>query len=325
MDTNVHSTTLQRILDSAPVKAKVAELEEIAKRFLESLPALASPVIDLLKKAPVLPEGVVLHESTGVISAKLAHPVFKCAFKIRAYNDSGEVISPVVLSAKGQTAPSGLTYEASLPPPSVFSIPPQSTGLLVVGKHASIQTACGHRGTPPGVFTISPPLPDGLSLDPQSGEISGTPSRPAARRDYVISVGNLAGKSECTISLEVQGHTQPVAIAYGTDLRIDAKIHAIFVVGKVVEMMLAGVDMANHLIFDVSPDLPAGLSLDRKTGCITGTPSTATGKVVYTITARNLQGETSTKIALAVSDDWQGSPPRNGARKCARNGSWKSS
>jgi hypothetical protein len=79
--------------------------------------------------------------------------------------------------------------------------------------------------------------------------------------------------------------------------------HAILCVGKVVEMMLAGVDMASHLIFkiDLSPDLPAGLSLDRRTGCITGTPSTATGNVEYAITARNLRRQTSAKIAFAVA------------------------
>jgi len=46
------------------------------------------------------------------------------------------------------------------------------------------------------------------------------------------------------------------------------------------------------------------------TGAIAGTPSATTGKVVYTITARNLRGQERVKIAFAVSGDWQITHPK---------------
>ena len=99
-----HTEQLQGILDSVP-KAKMAELEEKAKIFLGSFSALVSPVVDLLKKAPVLPQGVTLDQSTGQLVSKLVFPVANCSFTIRAYNDTGEAVTSVVMSAKGQIPP----------------------------------------------------------------------------------------------------------------------------------------------------------------------------------------------------------------------------
>ena len=69
-------------------------------------------------------------------------------------------------------------------------------------------------------------------------------------------------------------------------------------------------DTNNHLRFTVSPSLPQGLTLDPKTGIIAGPPSATTGKVVYTITARNLRGQNTIKISFAVSSDWQTTHPK---------------
>ena len=60
----------------------------------------------------------------------------------------------------------------------------------------------------------------------------------------------------------------------------------------------------------MSPPLPAGLTLEPKTGAIAGTPSTPTGKCTYTITARNVRGQASTTIAFAVAGDWQIAHPK---------------
>jgi outer membrane protein assembly factor BamB len=259
-------------------------------------------------RADNLPRGLTIDARTSTIEGTAAAAA-RCQATVTAANGSGECSTTVDMCVRAQVAPSGLTHESWMPAASEFSSPPHSKGLVLVGDSVSIKCKFDNAGLPAGTCRVEPALPPGLSLNSQTYEIRGTPTRATARKIYVVTLENAAGKSESTISLEVQRHTQPVTFAYASHLRIDAKIHAIFVVGKVVEMMLAGVDMANHLLFDVSPDLPAGLSLDRRTGCITGTPSTATSKVVYTITARNLQGETRTKIALAVSDDWQGSPP----------------
>ena len=109
----------------------------------------------------------------------------------------------------------------------------------------------------------------------------------------------------------MQQHTAPVPAEYDAALRPDKQVYTIFVVGKQIgTIMPVKVHEDKHVLFSVSPSLPRGLDLDRKTGAITGTPSATTGKVVYTITARNLRGQERVKIAFAVSGDWQITHPK---------------
>lgn len=53
--------------------------------------------------------------------------------------------------------------------------------------------------------------------------------------------------------------------------------------------------------YSVNPALPSGLSLDTSTGVISGTPSSASASAVYTVTATNAYGSTTTQIAITVS------------------------
>ena len=121
---------LQRVIDNMP-KSKMIDLKKQASCSVESITTSVRPSLDLLKKAPVIPQGVKLDESTGVITANLDFPVSICVFTVRAYNASGEYVCSVSLSAEGQIPPSGLNY-ADIPP-SEFSNPPGSPGLMLVG------------------------------------------------------------------------------------------------------------------------------------------------------------------------------------------------
>ena len=61
--------------------------------------------------------------------------------------------------------------------------------------------------------------------------------------------------------------------------------------------------------FTVSPNLPAGLSLAKITGIITGTPTTATSQATYIVTARNAAGSTTVSLSIIVAAAL--SPPAN--------------
>jgi DNA-binding beta-propeller fold protein YncE len=53
--------------------------------------------------------------------------------------------------------------------------------------------------------------------------------------------------------------------------------------------------------YSVSPDLPAGLSLDDDTGVITGTPTAVTAKANYNVTASNGTGSAAATLAITVN------------------------
>jgi len=100
-------------------------------------------------------------------------------------------------------------------------------------------------------------------------------------------------------------------LEYPPELGVGVKLPVMFPIGERVTIMPTQADQQNHLLFSVSPALPPGLELDATTGVITGSPSTTTGKTVYTITARNRRGQTAFAVAFAVAGDWQKTRPKD--------------
>jgi hypothetical protein len=70
----------------------------------------------------------------------------------------------------------------------------------------------------------------------------------------------------------------------------------------------------NHLLFSVSPSLPQGLTLDPKTGRISGKPVLPAERTEFTVTGRNIRGEVTAVIVLAVAGFWQNFHPRDWSR-----------
>jgi hypothetical protein len=59
-------------------------------------------------------------------------------------------------------------------------------------------------------FSVSPPLPAGLSLDPATGRITGTPSAPRPSATYTVTMEDLAGSATADFTLSVDSaETQP--------------------------------------------------------------------------------------------------------------------
>ena len=61
-------------------------------------------------------------------------------------------------------------------------------------------------------------LPPRLTLNAQTGKIHGTSSKPMQRKSYTV-LEYPKGKSDCTVSLQVQMHTPPDPLEY------DAVLH----------------------------------------------------------------------------------------------------
>jgi hypothetical protein len=142
-----------------------------------------------------LPTGITLDASTGALSG--------------SSSDTGSIETTITVTDKnGATANSSLTFIVN-PPLNVltdYTVPaPLKVGVAFTSSTPVLQA---NTGTAPFVYSVapspSPALPAGLSLNPTTGVISGTPTASSANRDYAIVVTDANGDTEALeINLQV--------------------------------------------------------------------------------------------------------------------------
>lgn len=92
--------------------------------------------------------------------------------------------------------------------------------------------------------------------------------------------------------------TPPAPAASGPYLEYDRPL--VFALGLPATMEADGVSADATIA--INPTLPAGLSLDARTGTISGTPTVLSPGQSYTLVAVNAQGTATTTLNLEVND-----------------------
>src|ERR1019366_4349861 len=223
-----------------------------------------------------LPTGLTLNPSTGAITGTpTAAGTF--TFTAQVVDSRG--------TAAGTTSTSCSIVIAPAPPTLTC---PTATGTVGVA-YSSALVATG--GVPPYTFSItSGSLPPGLTLNPSTGAITGTPTTYGTfnfTAQVVDSRGNAAGTTTANCSIVIS--PPPITLACAT---------ATGQVGVAYSSSLVATGGAPPYTFSIiTGSLPAGLTLNSSTGAITGTPTTAgtfnftaqvvdsTGKAAGTTTA----------------------------------------
>lgn len=121
-------------------------------------------------------------------------------------------------------------------------------------------------------YSISPSLPAGLSLNPTDGSISGTPAAASPNANYTISALS-DGKAVASVTL---GLAVGAKISYQSPIVYNQDSAA---------STAASTSGATFTDCAVTPALPAGLSLDKATCAISGTPTAASPATNYKVTA----------------------------------------
>jgi hypothetical protein len=145
------------------------------------------------------------------------------------------------------------------------------------------------EGDPVDTFTVSPALPAGLSLDPDTGFISGTPTATQGLLPYVVTGENTAGSTTATVRIGVLA--SPSGLSYASPVSCST--------GDAMPPKTPSVS-GDVDSYSISPALPTGLKIDETTGVIAGTPVQVTSQTTYTVTASNAAGG-STTAAIKIA------------------------
>lgn len=233
--------------------------------------------------SPALPAGLSISNS-GSISGTPVTAQGATNYTITATNSVGS----------GSTVVSIAVGSSSLQPPTISY--PQATYSLLRSQAISPLVPTLGGGAVSSV-TISPALPAGLSLNSNSGVISGTPTTFATARSYVVTATNGAGAGSFTIRLGTY-ETAP-SISYPQASYQLPQFTAI--------SAITPANSGGEAFFNIqSGSLPSGLSLNSATGAITGTPggtrlSTNATAVNVTIRASNSAGFQDSVLSIQVT------------------------
>jgi hypothetical protein len=142
-------------------------------------------------------------------------------------------------------------------------------------------------------FTVNPALPAGLSLNPTSGTISGTPTAITPKANYTVDAAGSGGASATTTVSIAVNDVAPTAVSYGAaSFTFSATLTSSTLTptaggGKVVS-------------WSINPALPSGLNFSTSDGSISGTPSAAAASANYAVTAQNSGGQSTVTLAIQV-------------------------
>ena len=218
----------------------------------------------------------------GVITVTLAQSALSL---ISADSDVSVLqLSPnIVLQVNVGNSYNGQSYHA------IFQTAPQLPSILSAGSSVASQTLpfsyqiTANNG-PTGFGATG--LPTGLSIDPTTGVISGTPTQ-VGSYSVTISATNGAGTTTAPLTITV---TPPPPI-------ISSNLTLMGVTGVPLSYQISA---SNGATGYTASGLPLGLSINPVTGFISGTPTQA-GTYQVTLSATNSGGTGTASLTMTVA------------------------
>ena len=223
-----------------------------------------------------LPAGLSLNASTGIISGTPS-AIGTYIFTVRASDSNGSTLRSFTI----------YVYTTTLQPDidTAQTLPDGKTGTPYYETLNAFATSYVTWAVTSGT------LPAGLTLDSQSGVISGTPTS-AGTFTFTVRAANAYGSASKSYTIKI------TASSSGTKPAITTTALPSGEAGKSYSASLTATGTTP--ITWTAQNLPAGLAINSSTGAVTGTP-TAAGTYSTVITASNSYGTDSKTYTLTIS------------------------
>ena len=208
----------------------------------------------------------VIDETTGTVTGTIPVGSFP-------YGVAVDAVTQTVYVTNGNDGTVSVLYEAE------FTSGSPSAGVAGAAYTFTLTAT----GNPAPTFAVTNgALPAGLTLDPATGVISGTPTT-AGPTTFTVTATNGVGQPAAAI------YTLTIA-APDVAPTLTSGAPAAGVTGTAYTFTLTATGNPAPTFAVTNGALPAGLTLDPATGVISGTPTTA-GPTTFTVTATNGVGQ----------------------------------
>lgn|GEM_PF-265599 len=195
---------------------------------------------------------------------------------VTVYNSGGTLLTTIT----GNNNPEGMVVD--------------SQGNLYVSNFGNNTVV---KYPPVGGYHLSGTLPPGLSFDPTTGTVSGTPTTSFGSTTYTVTAYNAAGTA-VTATFTISCSLPAPILAYaGTPYSFITGISNT----TATITNTGGAVSGNYTLTITSGSLPAGITFDITTGTFTVAPTVA-GSFTGNVTASNSGGGGSAPISMTVTD-----------------------
>lgn len=199
-------------------------------------------------------------------------------------------VTCIVTNAAGDSANGQKSTTVIDIPPSVQYTPAAYT--VTRGKPVAPIHPVSTGGAPV-TWSISPGLLPGLTFDPATGQITGTPTTLSSAITYTVTATNSGGSA--TTSVTISSVDALPVIAYNPSAYL-------FTVGAPIPPIVPTVSGGAITSWSIAPALPAGLIFDPATGIVSGTPTALGVAATSTVTGTNSGGSATATLSIRVVD-----------------------